>query len=221
MQQTIESSSAKTVSYLALRRAIGVLGVMLPVILAAGYVLTGGEGIRPSISDYYHTEMRDLFVGILCAIGVFLWSYRGYEGEADNLAGNIAGLGAVGTALIPNGTEPSFIADTISGLIGFNPHSLFAGIFMLAMAFFCLYLFTRSGTTTPGAKKLVRNRIYRFCGRLIVLFVVLIGVYIAIEKYTSIDLSRIEDVVFWLESAAIWAFGVAWFIKGDTLFKDA
>jgi hypothetical protein len=26
--------------------------------------------------------------------------------------------------------------------------------------------------------------------------------------------------VFWLESVALWAFGISWFIKGDTLFTD-
>ena len=26
--------------------------------------------------------------------------------------------------------------------------------------------------------------------------------------------------VFWLESIALWAFGISWFIKGETLVKD-
>jgi len=26
--------------------------------------------------------------------------------------------------------------------------------------------------------------------------------------------------VFWLESLALWVFGWAWFIKGETLWKD-
>jgi len=36
-------------------------------------------GIQDSISSYYYTDMRDVLVGSLCAIGVFLWSYRGYD----------------------------------------------------------------------------------------------------------------------------------------------
>jgi hypothetical protein len=26
--------------------------------------------------------------------------------------------------------------------------------------------------------------------------------------------------VFWLEAFALWAFGVSWFVKGETLWKD-
>jgi len=26
--------------------------------------------------------------------------------------------------------------------------------------------------------------------------------------------------VFWLESLALWAFGISWFVKGETLWKD-
>jgi len=36
-------------------------------------------GIEPTISDFYHTTYRDVFVGSLCAIGVFLVSYRGHR----------------------------------------------------------------------------------------------------------------------------------------------
>jgi hypothetical protein len=26
--------------------------------------------------------------------------------------------------------------------------------------------------------------------------------------------------VFWLETVALWAFGVSWFVKGETVFTD-
>ncbi len=34
---------------------------------------------------------------------------------------------------------------------------------------------------------------------------------------------RLEDLrpVLWLESLALWAFGIAWFVKGRTLWKDS
>ena len=38
-----------------------------------------------SISSYYHSVMRDIFVGSLCAVGTFLISYRGYD-KRDNRA---------------------------------------------------------------------------------------------------------------------------------------
>ena len=66
------------VSYLTLRRVVGVLGVLLPVVVAGGcFVLGACTELQDSISDYYGTEMRDVFVGVLFAIGWFLFSYRG------------------------------------------------------------------------------------------------------------------------------------------------
>lgn len=52
--------------YLRLRRAIGVLGVLLPAALYAR------AGWQPSISAMYHTEARDLFVGALLVIATLL-----------------------------------------------------------------------------------------------------------------------------------------------------
>lgn len=44
--------------------------------------------------------MRDVMVGILFALGVFLFSYKGY-GREDDVAGNLARLFVIGTALFP------------------------------------------------------------------------------------------------------------------------
>ncbi len=74
-------------------------------------------GIQDSISSYYYTDMRDVLVGSLWAIGVFLFSYRGYdtlEGpqlrrlfgtSTDFLASSLAGICAVGVAIFP--TRPA------------------------------------------------------------------------------------------------------------------
>lgn len=37
---------------------------------------------------FYHTGMRNVFVGTLCAIGFFLLSYKGYE-SSDDIAGDL------------------------------------------------------------------------------------------------------------------------------------
>lgn len=56
-------------SFLSVRRAIGCLGYFLPLALIA-YGLSLGDGILTSISAYYYTPMREVFVGTLCAIAV-------------------------------------------------------------------------------------------------------------------------------------------------------
>lgn len=52
------------VSYLTLRRVVGVLGVALPVVLAVwGFALCRCFEVQLSISDYYELRTRDAFVG--------------------------------------------------------------------------------------------------------------------------------------------------------------
>jgi hypothetical protein len=58
--------------------------------------------LGPSISDYYVLRTRDAFVVVLFTIGLFLFTYRGYD-ERDDIAGNLARLFALGVASFPNG----------------------------------------------------------------------------------------------------------------------
>ena len=57
------------ISYYTMRRAIGVLGITLPLILLAGSFLLGDcKEVQGSISTYYYTNMRNIFVGFNCAV---------------------------------------------------------------------------------------------------------------------------------------------------------
>src|SRR5215471_5273461 len=81
-------------SYLFQRRGIGLIGVTLPFVLVLGYDLSEGHfALRGSISSYYYTDMRNVFVGSMCAIGVFLLCYR-YD-LLDDVLSSIAGLLAI------------------------------------------------------------------------------------------------------------------------------
>lgn len=77
------------ISYLTLRKFIGFLGMGLPFILLIGGWWDFGEGIQSSVSAYYHTGMRNAFVGILFALGVFLMTYKGYD-WVDNIFTTLA-----------------------------------------------------------------------------------------------------------------------------------
>jgi hypothetical protein len=57
---------------LRLRRGIGIVGMALPFVLTIGNALFVHRfTLLGSISGSYYTHMRDVFVGGLCAIGVF------------------------------------------------------------------------------------------------------------------------------------------------------
>ncbi|HSH76059.1 MAG TPA: hypothetical protein VLA09_10290, partial [Longimicrobiales bacterium] len=95
-------------------------------------------------------------------------------------------------------------------------HFIAATALFLTLAYFSWALFTKSaGSPTPA--KLKRNKVYRTCAVVMVACIALIAIYSWFLSGTS--LSALNPV-FWLETFALWAFGVSWFIKGDTLLKD-
>src|SRR5438477_12711319 len=95
-----KSDNSLVISYLTLRRAIGFIGLLLPVALGLGKLLFDGAGLETSISAYYYTSMRNVFVASLCAIGIFLGSYRGFD-RRDEVAGKAAFVLAVLVAMFP------------------------------------------------------------------------------------------------------------------------
>ena len=194
------------ISYLALRRAVGILGVAFPFILVIGYLIAGGHGIRYSISSYYHTPVGDIFVGVLCAVALFLFSYTGYD-KRDNITGDLAGIFALGVAFFPT-------ADDLAGII----HLISASLFFLLLAYYSIFLFTKgSDHPTPAKKK--RNRLYRICGYVIVACILLALLYSILPTLQS-SLSNLRPI-FWLETVMLWAFGLSWLTKGKVLLGDA
>jgi len=202
-------------SYLTLRKAVGIIGLLLPFVLAIGKILLQGSGIEPSISCYYYTDTGGVFVGSLFAIGVFLFSTRGYD-LRDEIAGRLACLFAIGVALFPTSPCPGFPArhPAISTV-----HWSCAALLFLTLAYFCLALFTETAADRPPTRqKLHRNTVYRLCGYVILASILLIGVENLFPPLRS--LLNPFDPEFWLESIAVVTFGLAWITKGETILKD-
>lgn len=227
-------------SYLTLRRAIGYIGFLLPFVLALGKIIIESPGLQGSISAYYYTVMRNVFVGSLCAIGVFLMSYRYQKDDKkyDIIASFFAGLFAICVALFP--TAPSLSPTPTDKIIG-TVHVACAALFFVTLACISLFLFTKTypqdtqkpkklrdyfsllvvTRTVPEVKlnprKKWRNFIYRFCGYTIFVCIILL-VIVAIPSVS--ELMEHWHPVFWLESVAVVVFGFSWLVKGETLLKD-
>lgn len=203
-------------SYLTLRKAIGILGIALPFVVSLGALLLFQTGIQSSISGYYHTGMRDVFVGALCAIGFFLLSYRGYE-RSDHIAGDLAFIFAVGAALFP--VTPDGATTSNVRLIGVV-HLIFAALFFSALIYFSLCLFTKTDPDKPPTqRKRLRNKVYKTCGYTMIICMVLIVIYYLLPRGMQ-SLLETYKPVYCLETAAILAFGVSWFTKGEAILKD-
>jgi hypothetical protein len=197
-------------AYAYLQKAVGLIAVTLPFVVAIGNLVAGGSGLKGSISAYYYTHMGNYFVGSLFALGVFFLSYNYRplpQYELDNLLSTVASLMAVGVALFPTAND----VDTATGgaKVVSTLHLVFAGVLFGLLAYFALFLFTKSDAVgAMTAAKQHRNRLYRACGVVIVGALVLIGLAEAIQP------PRSWHAVFFLESAAVIAFGVSWLVKG-------
>ncbi|WP_410610629.1 DUF998 domain-containing protein [Amycolatopsis sp. lyj-109] len=189
-------------SYLFLRRAIGLIGLALPVVVILGKQFVQGGDLIGSLSGYYYTDLRDVLVGAMCAVGVFLLAYYGHD-RIDNIASTVAGLGAIGLALSPTTPDHDVTAwDRTAGVL----HLVFAAVFFLSLAYFCLRLFPHDGEQPERF-----GALYRVCGGVILACLVLI----ALAKYLGIAPSL--HPALWLEAVAVEAFGVAWLVKGRTM----
>lgn len=201
------------VSYLFLRRAVGLLGALIPIVVPLGYsVSTGSWRLLSSVSSYYYTDMRNPFVGAMCAVGVFLicYDYRRWDGVFSTLGGAFA----IGLALCPTAPpNASDLARTVGVL-----HVVFAASFLVTMALMCWFLFTLSDAPAGSrtAAKNTRNLVYRVCAVIILLFTVLAG----LASFTPQSFVNAVHPLFWCEAVATFAFGVAWWIKGQTLLRD-
>lgn len=220
--------------FLALRRAIGIVGFFLPAALLAWGLGTGQ--FPPTMSEFYYTPMSEVFVGSLSAIAVFLWSYVGYRERrviTDRNTARAASVGALGVALCPSATALQDVpvpALTLSQRLFGVPltqtlHYASAAVFFLALAVFCLILFVRGGTPAPPASASVKeraawkaqraeHRLYRLCG--VVILSAVAGIVLMHQFGAPAWLLRLRPV-FWLEVAACLAFATSWLVKGRSL----
>lgn len=212
------SESPHLISFRTLRRAVGVLALTLPVLLVFGSAAFGcTEAFQDSISDYYYSAVGPYFIGTMCAIALFLYAYKGYD--YDMIATRIACFSGLGVAFLPTYLPEPLTNCTII-TTGSNDtiammHFVFAGIFFLTLAYISFFLFTKHGEN-PTREKLMRNRIYRVCA---IVIVVALALAFLDFHFEPAKLAAYKPI-FVLETIAVWAFGISWLVKGETLFKD-
>lgn len=203
-----DEHSVHIYSYLSLRKAVGWIGILLPFVLVLGHCLIfGGDIVLHNLSVYYHTGMRDIFVGAICAIALFLFFYKGYD-RWDNMAADLAGFFALGIAFFPTVKEGpwNWVA---------RVHFYSAACFFVILAFISLFMFTK-GEKHPTGRKLKRNIIYKACGLIMLVSLA------AIQAYFIFYNANYEDSRFVLiaETVTLMAFGISWLTKGGTLYPD-
>lgn len=213
-----------------LRKVIGILGMALPLLLVLFlFVDSGLHHPLESISHYYYTRVNSIFIFILGALGLFLIIYRGFK-PIDFFVSCTAGIFALFVVFFPTGNLGEMCCDTqmkyavtyikpSAFRVGF--HYVSAGIFLSCLSYMSIVLFTKSDKSAEhrGSRKITRNRIYRICGVLMILAILVIvaGLFEIIPDKFYTD----HHLTFWMETLAVESFGFSWLIKGDTFFQDS
>jgi hypothetical protein len=212
------------ISYLNLRKAVGILGIALPIVLIIGFALLDkGCSFPPTVSHYFYTNLGTYFTGTLCAVSMFLFSYKGPE-KTDARAATIAAICALGVAFFP--TNPPRILDNCvkvslsANLVRNAFHYGFAALLFLTFAYFSLFLFTKTSDIIPTPQKLIRNVIYRSCGLIIIICIMGILLLTILDDQDKLSTQKANIYTFILETIALFAFGSSWLVKGGTILKD-
>lgn len=228
MEQATRQQDELALSQLTLRKGLGILGIALPLVLALASALNSDIDLRRSLSAYYYApHLRDMLVGVLWAIGAFLVFYRGYGSVpsafqklpnwlsrhmTDTKLTTLAGIGALMAAILPT---CEFQDKCPTQLIA-GGHLVGSILFLGTLAVLSIWSFTESDTPPQDwdTPKKWANRIYVTCGWTILASLALCAPLVA---YRIDAIGPIPMPVFWLESLAIWAFGIAWLVKGDAI----
>jgi hypothetical protein len=214
-----------------LRLGVGGIGTGLPVAIIAGEWLTGARVLVPSsMSGSYYTSMRNLFVGALCALGVFLIFYR--HTERQDRCTFFAGVCALLVAFDPTAPpsprkEPSWISYVHAG-------AAIALLFTLGLFCWIVFLGYAQPSGPPDQPlsarmrawtasiwhtitRSVRDAVY-FGAGLVVLAAGGLALYTGIWPTTW---STGWQSCYVFEALAVFAFGTAWITAGIQGVSDA
>lgn len=204
---------AVSTSYVILRNGIGVLGFALPIIMVVG---GGLDHVQGSLSAYYHFSldrpgeygagtMRDAFVGMLCAIGAFLFFYRGHSIQED-VALNVAGIAAVLIALFPMDWPPQ-TGQAMSTAA--KIHSSSAAAFFVMIAYVCVFRSRDTLCILDDAKRRKAfERIYLIFG----LFMLATPATVALLHAMSARMETSYKTLL-VEAAGVFVFAAFWLVK--------
>jgi len=211
MTMTSTETGSMVGTFLLLRKAIGWIGTLLPIVVIVGDAAFSAGPLPNSLSDYYYTPMRNILVGALCVLGVFLLMYD-VSVRVDRWITNAAGIGVLGVAFLP-GSPPVPHLTTSEEVIG-NLHVFFASIAFLGLAA-TMWRFSYAVSDGPQAPPpSARGSVfYRVSACVMLGFVLLSGVAILLPLSIQNSTLAIYDT----EAVAIFTFGISWLVKGRAL----
>ena len=195
-----------TATYFTLRTGLAVTALLFPLLLF-GLGRRAGVSLLSSMSAYYHeAATRNVFVGVLFAIGFGLWAYKGFR-RIENWALNAAGVFALGIALVPTSLCRG------QDCPRYTLHGTFAVLFFVCIAY--VAIFRAVDTIRLLEQKKGANAAAWFRAAYRVLGVAMVGLPGAAAIVSTVLQRGDEEStrVFWIEFAAVYAFAAYWIVK--------
>jgi hypothetical protein len=195
-------------TYFSLRWGMVAMAFAFPVVITLGGSFLFKVGLMESLSQYYYTGVRDLFVGLLVAIGACLYLYKGFS-TSENLALNLAGAFVVCVAMFP--TSPPTCAGSCSLV---TTHAVAAVLFFLCIAYVAIFKGPETLSLIGDERKRVKyRRTYKTLGTaMIVSPVVALIASRTLEGWTGK-----KFLVVFAEWLAVWIFATYWLFKSREL----
>jgi hypothetical protein len=251
MTERNQDQNQLVINYLYLRKTVGWIGTLLPIVLIAGNWLFFTTSLPDSMSSYYYTGMRNVFVGALCVLGIFLIAYAGYD-DWDRWITNIAGVGVIGVAFCATKPDvcaaharsclPPFVRSmsTEQSLVG-DIHLGFAALAFIMLGVMALrfaklpptkeprpagfmgWFRSAFGVPQPGQDdpRTPADKRDSVCFRVCGVTILLCVVLGILSNFLPQSFKNDVPVLFIFEALAVFGFGISWFVKGQTLRSKA
>lgn len=160
-----------------------------------------GLEIPHSLSAYYYTPVRPVFVAFLIAIGTLLIVYR--ADKTERRLSNVYGLAVICLALVPTKVcvTPTDCFDSTILFASRWVHYPAAAIFFLGAACHSRYLFSR---TDRRRLSVIFKRLGDF-----LFFLIGVLVLLVLTKW-----SKGTPLIFCVQMLMVWLFALSWLLKG-------
>lgn len=193
-------------TYQCLRLVMATVAIALPlVLLVSAKFLPSSEldGMPRSISGFYHSEMRDVFVGAIFAIGMCLYAYKGYN-NLENTCLTVAGVFLFGVALAPT-KAPTHSSNWVSVV-----HYTSAACFFGLIAVVCIFARNHGLQTTDVGHEGYKTKYATAYNITATLMILVLAIGLAVFLFKR-EFPR--ATLFWLETFAVWVFAGYWCVK--------
>ena len=194
-------------TYFVLRLVIAIGALILPVGLLLWVTVDPSVPMQNSISAFYYTPARGLFVGTVVAIGVAMMAYRGYT-RGENMLLNSAGTLAIVVALVPT-VDPALSGQNVGNIV----HAVAALAFFILAALSIVFYGHETVSDLPSS---ALQRGYRAAYRAITVMVLVLPVIAVLLAWVV----EPTATLFVVETAALYAFATFWLVKTYELSRS-